>query len=85
MTYLAVFCLVLFILSHYTQSFSGAFNAVIATLNNIGYGLDLLGPGEDYAQLAPFAKFIMCLTMLMGRLEIYPILLTLTPRVWKKY
>ncbi|MDK6232644.1 TrkH family potassium uptake protein [Aerococcus sp. UMB10185] len=85
MTYLAVFCLVLFILSHYTQSFSGAFNAVIATLNNIGYSLDLLGPSEDYAELAPFAKFIMCLTMLMGRLEIYPILLSLTPRVWKKY
>lgn len=84
MTYLGVFLLSLLIISIDSDSFSSAFNAVIATLNNIGGSLDLLGPAEDYALLPTRAKLVMCITMIMGRLEIYPVLILFSARTWRK-
>ena len=83
-TYLFVFLILLALISIDTKNFNGAFNAVIATLNNIGHGLDLLGPSLPYSELSAPTKLFMRLAMIMGRLEIYPVLLLFFPATWRK-
>ena len=84
MTYLGVFLILLALISLDTKTFASAFSGVISTLNNVGGDLDLLGPAVDYAHLHDRTKLIMCLAMIMGRLEIYPVLLLFPPATWRK-
>lgn len=60
------------------------FTAVAATFNNIGPGLEMVGPAGNFAAFSNFSKIVLMFDMLAGRLELYPILLLLTPSVWKK-
>ncbi|NMA93134.1 MAG: TrkH family potassium uptake protein [Clostridiales bacterium] len=83
-SYMGVFFVVLLLVSFDTQSFSWAFNAVISSLSNIGVSLDLLGPGGEYAALSGFSKILLSITMIMGRLEIYPVLILLSRSTWKR-
>ncbi len=83
-SYMGVFFIVLLLLSFDTKSFSWAFNAAISSLSNIGARLDLLGPGGEYATLSGFSKILLSVTMIMGRLEIYPVLILLSRSTWKK-
>lgn len=83
-TYMGVFFSVLLLVSFDTGSFSAAFNAVISALSNIGASLDLLGPGGEYATLSGFSKILLSITMVMGRLEIYPVLILLSRSTWRK-
>lgn len=64
--------------------FTTNFTAVVATLNNIGPGMALVGPTENYSIFSAFAKFILMFDMLAGRLELFPMLLLFTPSGWKK-
>jgi trk system potassium uptake protein TrkH len=82
--YFSVFFVLLLLLSPFAENFSGVFNAVIATLNNIGHSLDLLGPSLDYKELPNMAKLIMTLAMVMGRLEIFPVLVLFSPSTYRK-
>ncbi len=66
------------------KSFETSFTAVAACLNNIGPGLGGVGPMENYSAFSWLSKVVLTLSMLIGRLEIYPILLLFTPSVWKK-
>ncbi len=66
------------------KSFETSFTAVVACLNNIGPGLGGVGPMENYAAFSWFSKIVLTLSMLIGRLEIYPILLLFIPSVWRK-
>lgn len=84
MTYLAVFVLILVVLSFDAQNFSSAFSATIATISNIGGSLDLLGPSQDYASLSNFSKVVMSVGMIIGRLEIYPVIILLSRSTWRK-
>lgn len=59
-------------------------SAVFACLNNIGPGLSLVGPTGNFSAFSPLSKVILILDMLLGRLEIYPILLMLVPSLWKR-
>jgi trk system potassium uptake protein TrkH len=59
-------------------------SAVAATLGNIGPGFNLVGPVMNYAGLTPLTKVVLSLCMLLGRLEIYPLLILLMPGFWKK-
>lgn len=59
-------------------------SAVSATLGNIGPGLGLVGPLGNYADMSHVSKFILSMGMIMGRLEIYPILLLLIPNFWRR-
>ncbi len=61
---------------------SGA--AVIATLSNIGPGLGSVGPTDNYAHLPELAKGILVVCMLMGRLELYTVLVLLLPSFWRR-
>ena len=58
--------------------------AVIATLNNIGPGLGMVGPAGGFAAFSPLAKVVMTLDMLFGRLELFPLLILLSPRTWRR-
>ena len=58
-------------------------SAVIATLNNIGPGLHLVGPTQNYGHLPQTAKLVLVFCMLAGRLELYTIAILLTPGFWK--
>lgn len=58
--------------------------ATAATIGNVGPGLGLVGASQNYAFLPPVAKAILCLNMLLGRLEIYTVLVLLLPSTWRK-
>lgn len=58
--------------------------AVVSCFNNVGPALGLAGPASSYAAFSPFSKIILSLAMLLGRLEIYPIILTLSASTWAK-
>ena len=60
------------------------FSATISCMSNIGPGLNLIGPMSNFAIYSPASKILLSLLMLVGRLEIFPILLLFTPRTWKK-
>lgn len=58
--------------------------AVIACINNIGPGLGMVGATGNYSQFTVFSKIVLCLNMFIGRLEVYPVLLLLSPAIWRK-
>ncbi len=59
-------------------------SAVLATFNNIGPGLDKVGPTLNYSAYSDLSKLVMTADMLAGRLEIYPMLILLSKSTWKK-
>lgn len=61
------------------------FTAVTATINNIGPGLELVGPAANFSVFSNPAKVILTFDMLAGRLEIFPILLLFVRDTWKKF
>ncbi len=61
-----------------------AFTAVIACLGNIGPGFGSVGPAENFAHIPVFGKWILILCMVLGRLEIYTVLVLFIPEFWKK-
>lgn len=63
---------------------STTFTAVMATFNNIGPGLGLCGPAGNFAFFSPLSKVVMCIDMLLGRLELYPMLVLMMPNTWKQ-
>lgn len=67
-----------------TYGFETDFTAVASCFNNIGPGLGAVGPTGSFAGYSPFAKIILSIAMLLGRLEIYPLLLALSPNTWIK-
>ncbi|MBQ8953197.1 MAG: TrkH family potassium uptake protein [Clostridia bacterium] len=64
--------------------FETSFTAVVATFFNIGPGLGLVGPSGNFALFSPVSKCVLTLCMLMGRLEIFPILMLAAPSAWEK-
>jgi len=64
--------------------FMSAFTAVIACINNMGPGLGVVGPASNYQSLTDFQTWICSLAMLLGRLEIFSVLVLFTPAYWRK-
>ena len=60
------------------------FSAVVACISNIGPGLGAVGPMGNYAGYGPFAKIVLSILMLCGRLELFPILVLFHPAIWRK-
>ncbi len=58
--------------------------AVMSTLNNVGPGFGRIGPYLGYGFYSPASKIVLSLAMLLGRLEIYPLILLLSPETWKR-
>ena len=59
-------------------------SAAISCFNNVGPGFGLISPSGNYSVFSPFSKLVLSGAMLLGRLEIYPLLIALTPTAWTK-
>ncbi len=64
--------------------FMSAFSAVTACINNAGPGLGAVGPASNYLGLTDFQKWVCTLSMLIGRLEIFTVLILFTPQFWRR-
>ena len=82
--YILIFVASMLIISLDNLDFTSSFTAVAATLNNIGPGLEAVGPSSNFGNLSMFTKYILMFDMLAGRLEIFPMLVLLMPTTWKK-
>lgn len=64
--------------------FGTSFSAVVATLNNIGPGISEVGPAANFSGLSAMSKWVLIFDMLAGRLELFPMLVLLSPGTWIK-
>lgn len=64
--------------------FETNFSAAVTCFNNVGPGFNLVGPMGSFSIYSNFSKIILSLAMLMGRLEIFPVLIALSPSAWRK-
>ena len=80
--YIGIFVIFMLLLMATGIDQVSAFSAVAATLNNLGPGLGTVS--ANFKEVNDFSKWLLCLAMLMGRLEIYTLLVVLTPMFWKK-
>jgi len=64
--------------------FESSFSAIVASLNNLARGLGAVGPRHTYHDLTSLQTWICSLTMLLGRLEIFSVIVLLTPAFWRK-
>lgn len=83
--YLVVFLVSFLLLSLDKYDMTTNLSAVLANLNNVGPGFHSVGPTCNYGGYTVFSKFVLMFDMLTGRLELLPMLLLFSPRVWKKY
>ena len=80
--YVALFIILMLILMLSEQDQITAFSAVAATMNNLGPGLGAVS--ANYASLPDYDKWVLCFAMLVGRLEIFTLLVLLMPAFWRK-
>lgn len=81
-TYVAVFIVTMMLLMMMGLDQVSAFSAVVAALNNLGPGLGEVGP--NFSSISDPAKWLLCFTMLLGRLEIFTLLVLFTPVFWRR-
>ena len=86
--YISAYIIILFVsfvlvsMDHF--SVTSNFTAVLSCFNNMGPGFEAVGPTCNYAAYSGFSKIVLCLDMLLGRLEIFPILVLLSRDTWKR-
>ena len=83
-TYAVIFFGSVLLITVDNLSFTTNFTAVAATLNNIGPGLEMVGPTQNFGLFSDFSKVVLMFDMLAGRLELFPMLLLLTPATWRR-
>ena len=83
-SYLVIFAFSLLAISIDNMDFTTNFTAVAATINNIGPGFAGVGPTQNFSGYSDFSTVILTLDMLIGRLEIFPMLVLFSPQAWKK-
>lgn len=84
MTFLLIFCASVFLVSLEGKDFITNFTAVAATINNIGPGLNLVGPNANFGHFNVFSKYVLMFDMLAGRLELFPMLILFYPEMWRE-
>lgn len=85
MIYVVVYLGSLLIISLDNFDFTTNFTAIAANLNNVGPGLNMVGPAGNYAQFSALSKIVLIIDMITGRLEFLPMLVLLNHNTWKKY
>lgn len=83
--YLLIYAVSILIVSLDNFDCTTTFTSVAATINNIGPGLDLVGPAANFGILSVPSKLVLIFDMLAGRLEIFPLLLLFVPDTWRKF
>lgn len=84
MTYIVIFTTSVLIICLDKFDLVTNFTSVAATLNNIGPGLNVVGPTGNFSEFSVLSKFVFMFDMLAGRLEIIPLLVLFHPSTWKK-
>jgi trk system potassium uptake protein TrkH len=82
--YMGIFVLCSIVLASMGVDFVTSFSAVAASIGNIGPGLAMVGPVGNYAEIPYFGKWLLSWCMLLGRLEIYTVIIFLVPEFWRK-
>ena len=82
--YMVLIFVIFLILSFEPFDFETTLSAAVSCFNNIGPGLSSVGPASSYADFSAFSKVLLSFAMLLGRLEIYPIILAFSPSTWAK-
>lgn len=82
--YIVIFMLSSIIMAGFGLDLLSAMTSVVAALSNIGPGLGLVGPAQNYSFLQPMGKYFLSFLMLLGRLELYTVLVVFSPYFWKK-
>ncbi len=82
--YMLMLAASVFIVSFDSIGVVESFTSVVTCINNVGPGLGTVGPVSNFSALSDLSKIVLSVNMLAGRLELYPVLILLSPRVWKK-
>ncbi len=82
--YLLIFVASITVISFDNHDLITNFTAVLTAMNNVGPGLNLVGPMENFGFFSDTSKVVLIFDMLAGRLELFPMLLLFTPATWKK-
>ena len=83
-TYLLIFVASVVLVSLTCEDMVTSFTAVATALNNVGPGLELVGPAANFGFLSPLSKIVLMFDMLAGRLELFPMLLLFAPGTWRR-
>jgi trk system potassium uptake protein TrkH len=82
--YVGLFALSSVVLAGMGVDFKTSFAAVAASIGNIGPGFGMVGPVGNYAQIPPLGKWLLIWCMLLGRLEIFTVIILVVPEFWRK-
>ncbi len=82
--YIVIFVIGTIVMSALGLDFDSAMGATVASLGNIGPGIGSVGPAENFYHIPAFGKWFLSFLMLLGRLELFTILIILSPSFWKK-
>ena len=81
--YIMIFTTGVVVMASIGMDFETSIGSVAATLGNIGPGIGSVGPVENYALFSPFAKWFLSFLMLLGRLELFTVLIVISPAFWR--
>ena len=84
MIYILIFLVGVVLLSAMNVDFDTAFGAVATTLGNVGPGIGDVGPVDNFSGIPLLGKWLLSILMLLGRLELFTVLMLLAPHFWKK-
>ncbi len=82
--YLIIFTVSVLIMSQLGLDFTSAYGAVVATMSNIGPGLGSVGPTDNFAHIPLVGKWVLSFLMMMGRLELFTVVILFSPSFWQK-
>lgn len=81
-TFIVIYVVSMIFVSFENKDLITTFTSVAATINNIGPGLELVGPTENFANFSVLSKLVLMFDMLAGRLELFPLLVLMNPKLW---
>jgi len=82
--YLGLFIVAVIIMSLIGLDIPTSFASVAATIGNVGPGFGLVGPVNNYLPIPDLGKWVLIFCMILGRLEIYTVIIMLAPAYWRK-
>ncbi len=81
--YMLIFAIGVVVMAFVGVDFETSIGSVAATLGNIGPGIGGVGPVDNYAFFTPFSKWFLSFLMLLGRLELFTVLIVISPAFWR--
>lgn len=81
--YVTILVVSVFFVSFERKGLVTTFTAVVGTMNNVGPGLEMVGPTKNFGVLSVFSKYVLMFDMLAGRLELFPLLILVYPPSWR--